>query len=407
LALATAGLVYASGAASEYNARGVEYYNAGRWIEAIHWFEQAYDLAPGNNTLRRNLCNAYQAQADELAKQADFAAAAKYLENAISVDPENHSPLMQLGSYYLRLDMVADAIFRLEEAIELVPEDLDAHELLGDAYYKDNDLPSALAHWEWVLQTAPGRQTLLAKLEKARREESIEQSFQRTDSRHFSLSFPPGTSRRSLSTVLNILERAYMQVGNRFDGTYPPTPIQVIVHNAKGFADVTQMGEHVGALYDGKIRIPLLDLQGNMLAEDELERRLFHEYTHVVVRHLAANNVSWWLNEGLAETFSREFGDTQLHVLLPASEQGALFSLASLHASQLERLDYDNLRLAYAQSHASVNYLWTRYGRQKLRAMMSSLAEGIEPQTALEMHYRLTYEQLEAEVMRSLMRAAR
>jgi len=405
--------VVASGAAtaqqeaSEYNAAGVAYYNQGRWDNAIQSFERAYNLARDNEVVRHNLCNAYQARANALAKVADYAAAAKDLENAISVDPENPLPLLQLGSYYLRLDMVSDAVYRLEEAVELAPENLDGHELLGDAYYRENDLASALAHWEWVLETAPDRPNLAPKIEKATRERTVEQDFRQSDSRHFALSFPSGTPRRSLNTILAILERAYFEIGRRFDRTFPPGPIQVIVYNNQGFADATRQGEHVGALYDGKIRIPLFDTAGAALDENELKRRLFHEYTHVVVRFLASSNVPWWLNEGLAETFSRDYGPEQTMVLVPAQEQGALFPLKDLEGSQLERLDVNALRLAYCQSHATVQYLYSRFGQTRLRSMMSSLAEGATIEDALRTHYRLTYDGIEDAVARELARQAR
>jgi len=393
--------------AAEYNAAGVEYYRAGRWQEAIANFERAYELAPDNAIVRRNLCNAHQAAANDLAKVADFAAAAKHLEIAISVAPENPSPLMQLGLYYLRLDMVEDAIFRLEETIELAPDNLDAHELLGDAYYKDNDLASARVQWQWVLEMQPHRPNLREKIEKALREEAVEENFRRSDSRHFTLSFPPGTPSRSLSEVLAHLERAYLETGQKFGRVFPPSPIQVIVYNSEGFIDATQLGEHVGGLYDGKIRIPLVDMEGNVLDDHELKRRLYHEYTHVVVRFLAADNVPWWLNEGLAETFSRDFSRQRTTVLEQAYQNGILFSLADLEGSQLRRLDVAALRLAYCQSHATVHFLYSRHGSRALRAMMSSLAEGVESEQALKANYRYSYETLENEVIRSFGRLGR
>ena len=388
--------------AAEYNSAGVDYYNAGQWDNAIAQFERAHELSSDNETVRRNLCNAYQAAAGELAKSADFAAAAKHLENAISVDPKNASPLMQLGSYYLRLDMVGDAIFRLEEAIELAAQDLDAHELLGDAYYKDNDLAAARVQWEWVLEMAPARPNLGAKIEKAKREESVEQDFRRSDSRHFNLSFPQGAPAQSLGNLLSHLERAYLEIGRKFGGVFPPTPIQVIVYSSADFMGVTQQGRHVGAIYDGKIRVPLMDEQKNVLDDQELKHRLYHEYTHVVVRFLAAGNVPGWLNEGLAETFSRDLDGQRIALLRQAYQQGALFSLAGLSDIQLAQRDPTSLQLAYCQSHATVNYLWSRFGQRPLRAMMSSLAEGMNPEEALKTHYRYSYETLRNEVNRAL-----
>lgn len=386
--------------AADLNAQGVALYNAGQWEDAVQTFERAYALVPDNNVVRRNLCNAHQAAANELAREADFAAAVKHLELATGIDPENESPSIQLGSYYLRLDYVAEAIARLEEAIELAPHNVDAHDLLGDAYYDDNDVPSAQVQWKWVLEAQPNRPGLREKIEKASREEAVEASFRPSGSRHFQLTHSPEIAARSLRRVTNYLERAYLEVGRNLGGVYPPTPIQVIVYNAKEFSDATQVGEHVGALYDGKIRIPLFDAAGNALTDEDLKQRLYHEFTHVVVRFLAGNRVPWWLNEGLAETFSRSFGPPETDLLQEAQEDG-LFTLKELSESQLKRLDTVPLRLAYAQAHATVNYLWTKFGQRRLVNLMSDIAEGIKPEEAVQRNYNRSYAALQKEVVRT------
>jgi len=388
--------------AFECNSAGVTHYNAGQWADAIAHFECAYELEPGNPTVRRNLCNAHQATANELAKAADFAAAAKHLELAIAIDPRNYAPLVQLASYYLRLDFVPEAIFRLEEAIELAPESVDAHELLGDAYYKDNDSASALVQWEWVLKVQPDRRGLRDKVEKATRELAVESEFRPTGSRHFQLSYERDLPSRPLRRVLFYLERAYVEIGRNFGRVYPPSPVQVIAYDAEGFANATLAGVHVGALYDGKIRIPLVDAAGTPLDEPVLKQRLYHEYTHVVVRFLGGSNVPWWLNEGLAETFSTELGPLQMTMLERAKEAGALYALADLEGNQLKRMDADALRLAYAQSHATVTHLWTKFIRSRLTDVMSDLAQGVAVEESLRQRYGRTYAMLEKEVARTI-----
>ncbi len=388
--------------AAELNADGVAQYNAKHWNEAIRAFERAYEAVPDNGVVRRNLCNAHQAAANDLAHDADFAGAAKHLEIAIGIDPENHSPLVQLGSYYLRLDLVPEAIARLEEAIDLSPQSADAHELLGDAYYADNDIPSAMTQWKWVLEVQPSRPGLQQKIEKASREDSVEAGFKPSTSRHFQFSFSPEIPARALRRALNFLERAYGEVGRSLGMVYPPTPIQVIVYSAKEFSDATQAGQHIGALYDGKIRIPLYDTQGALLDDAELKQRLYHEYTHVVVRFVAGNRVPWWLNEGLAEEMSRAFGPLQQDLLGKAKSQDALFTLASIEDGQMDRLSPDALRLAYAQSHATVHYLWTKFGAHRMSDFLSTLAQGTAPEEALRQHYNRTYATLEKEVARTI-----
>ena len=392
--------------AAEHNLRGVEHYNAGQWERAIDAFYDAHELAPDNATVRRNLCNAYQAYANTLAQGGDFETAAEVLKYAIDADPGNASPLVQLGSYNLRLDRLADAIFRLEEAVELAPEDEDALELLGDAYYRSNDLRLALDVWYELQDLAPNRPGLQDKIEKATREATVEHNFRRSGSRHFDISYPPGTTGREQNEVLSILERAYREIGRKLGNAFPTTPIQVIIYSAEEFSEATQLGEHVGAVYDGKIRVPVRNAEGGPIDSAELERRLFHEYTHVVVRHLAGERVPWWLNEGLAETFSKELTDADYAGLRQAEMDDGLFVLSDLDASQLHAMPPHDLRLAYVQSHATVDYLWRRFGQRSLLAYLDALSEGVEPEEAMRQVYRRTYLLLEREVSQEIRRRA-
>ncbi len=393
--------------ATDFNERGVEFYRDKSWDLAIDQFREAYQIAPENETVRRNLCNAYQAASNELAKNADFTTASELLLMAISIDPENALPLVQLGSYYLRLHMTEDAVFRLQEAIELDPENIDAHELLGDAYDKANNLSMALAHWEWVSEVAPERTGVLAKLEKAYREEEVEYNFGAHESRHFRVSFAPGTRIDDVTRVLRTLESAYRQIGMKLGAAYPPAPINVVVYTAEDFARATLLGEHVGAVYDGKIRAPIVDTQGNAIPDDELTRRLFHEYTHAVIRYWVNDRVPWWLNEGLAETLSSEVVQSDRDALGEAYNQNALFSLADLERAQLTELSADELRLAYAQAHVTVDYLWQRYGPRGMVDILTLLAEGSPYEEALSQAYRLNYQLLERQVASNIKTASR
>lgn len=388
--------------AAEYNRLGISAYEAREFDNAVRYFETAFQEAPDNQTLRRNLCNARQGAADELAKRADFAGAVQHLERAIAVDPANPSPLVQLGAYYLRLDMVPEAVYRLEEAIELKPGQLDAHELLGEAYYRDNDLAWARRQWEYVLRMDPSRKNLRERYEKAFREESVEQDFKKSGSTHFRLSAPDALPYHVRNRVLRMLEAAYTNIGRRLGGVYPPGPIQVILYEAGQFERATQLEEHVGAVYDGKIRAPITDAAGAYLEEEELNRRLTHEYVHVVVRYIAGENVPWWLNEGLAEMLSAPFTANQVELLRNAFSSGRLFHLSQLESSQLEKLGADRLRIAYLQARATVELLWEGSGQRRMYDLLNRLATGEKPRDALLNAYRRDYNALEREVAERL-----
>lgn len=382
----------------DYNNRGVEAFKAGNFPLAIELLEQAYALAPESGLVRGNLCNAFQGQANELIVRKDYRSALPYLERAIKVDPENASPRVQLGSCYLNLAEVNAAIVQLEAAIDLTPGELNAHELLGQAYYMDNDLSSAREQWDYVLEMDPQRTELKKRYDKAFREESVEYDFNQWKSRHFRISYPPNIPAALRSTVSSILDRAYIDIGRALGGVFPPPPIHVILYTAEQFTEATRLEQHIGAVYDGKIRTPLTDAGGVWLPQEELERRLVHEYVHVVARSIAGDNMPWWVNEGLAETLSKSLSDTEKTRLGQACARSEVYSLAQLESNQVASFSPEALRLAYLQSHASIDFLWRRFGHSKMMSFLRALRSGTSGEAALQSVYRRNYARLEQDV---------
>lgn len=383
----------------EFNNMGVEFYQQRSFAKAVSNFRQAHRLEPENATIRINLANAYQAHAGDLAEKEKFTDAIASLEKALPLNAEDARPLLQLGAYFLHENMVQDAIFRLEEAIELAPEDVDAHFLLGEAYYKDNDASAALEHWEWVQGVEPDRPGLSDRMITARREDQVEKDFGDRASRHFHVTYAPEADTQLVRQVLTILEAAYRDIGRTLGHTYPPGPIQVSLYTLEEFSEAAQVDQHVGAIYDGnKIRCPVFDAEGEVVPRDELRRRLYHEYVHVIVQRLGKNRVPWWLNEGLAETFSRELGQDQIQLLQTAREKDYYFSLGQISDSQLDRLDTAQLTIAYRQSHATVAYLKKRFGVRRFSQLLKALGEGEDPEKALRSTFRYGYKTLELAV---------
>jgi len=385
--------------AAEYNAEGVSFYDGGEWKKAIDSFNRALDIEGESPVIRSNLANAYQAYAGAFAEAGDHDTAIGLLHQVLPLDPSNAVPLIQLGAYYLHESMVDDAIFRLEEAVELAPDDIDAHFLLGEAYYKDNDPISALLQWQWVEAVDPDREGLAERIEIASREERVEADFEGQTSRHFNVTYDREAESSLVREVLGYLEGAYREIGQTLGRAYPPTPIQVTLYTLDGFSESTQLDAHVGAVYDGsRIRCPVFDRDGERLPADELRRRLYHEYVHVVVRHITAENVPWWINEGLAEALSNELDETELLFLRRAHHQDALFALADLTDSQLGALEVAALNVAYRQSHATVGYLKDRYGARRFATLLAAIAEGEDAELALRRAFRHSYRTLELAV---------
>ncbi len=126
---------------------------------------------------------------------------------------------------------------------------------------------------------------------------------------------------------------------------------------------------------------------------------LTHEYVHAVVRFIASANVAWWMNEGLAEEFSRPMDDARIARLKAAYVNGRMPSLGDLEGGQLGVRSGLALHEAYLTAHAAVHFLVERFGQMRMRNMLSRLAEGTDPAEALALEYRRSYGQLERELV--------
>jgi len=382
----------------DINNAGADAYNQGDYVRAIDLFEQAYDREPNSPIIRRNLCNAYQARADQFARSGDLKSAIRLLENATGVEPDNPSPRVQLGAYYLRLNDVDAAIRHLEQAITIKPGDPDAHELLGEAYYRDNDLSSARAQWEYVLKVDPGRTALAERYEKAFREESVETGFDRWRSRHFQVTYPPDVPAEVRGTVIQILDRAYVEIGRELGGVFPPPPIHAIFYYAGQFSEATLQQSHVGAVYDGKIRAPLTLDNGQWIPEPELRRRLTHEYVHVVVRQAGGPGVPWWINEGLAEFLSRPTTSQDEARLRQLFQAQNIPSLRELESVNINTLSQEDSALAYLHARAAVEMLWNRFGRGRMAQLLQEISRNKPVEQALQEVYRRNYRILDRDL---------
>ncbi|MCA1900853.1 MAG: tetratricopeptide repeat protein [Candidatus Hydrogenedens sp.] len=395
--------------AMELNNQGVEAYNQHDYEKAITLLYQALSLEPNSEVVRKNLTNSLQALADEKAKKNEYREAINLVNDALKVDNNNFLAHLQLGAFLLNTGQLADAIRHLETSIRLKPGYLDAHELLGEAYYRDNDILSARTQWEYVLQVDPKRKELKERYEKACREEVVEKSFNRTvsQSRHFKLTYPKEITYQIRSQVLSVLERAYLEIGRKLGGVFPQGPIQVILYDVEQFNAVVQLGQTVGGVYDGKIRIPVINNKGNILPDDEIKRRIYHEYVHVVMYELLKDKVPWWVNEGLAETLSREFTEREKKILLDTiNNNNGLISYKNLEKVTINDVFASDAKMsiAYTQSHAVINMLWNKYGQGRFLNFIQALKQSENTEEALRTTYHIDYQGLTRSVIQYIQR---
>lgn len=199
---------------------------------------------------------------------------------------------------------------------------------------------------------------------------------------HFTVSFEGPQEEALAAKALESLDKAYWRIGQTLN-TYPATPVAVVLYTTTEFRDITRAPAWAAAAYDGTIRVPM---RGALSKGDELDRVMAHEFTHALVRTLAARGVPTWLNEGLAAALERDsidWAEARVH------RAGGLMALDRLRAS-FGQFGADQAELAYSTSAIAVRRLLDDGGGVAMSNLLRDLGRGepFEAAFAHRMHRR-------------------
>ena len=342
---------------------------------------------------------AYFIAARHEASMGRFEPALRYLRRARSFAPDHPVLLSQEASLLLHMGRFSEAVPAAEEATRKAPRSGYAWAMLGFAYLQVDRAREAVHALKTSLDLQPdaGVKDLLAR---AQRELSAESDFVEESSSHFLLRYrgdrAPLLFRRQL---LSLLEDDFTELSSDLDFT-PRETISVVLYSNQQFFDVTQAPTWTGALYDGKLRLPISGLES---VTPELARVLKHELTHSFINQLTRGRCPNWLNEGVAQ------------LLEPRSSASDGSRLAMLYTSHrnipLNELEGSFMRfstleaqVAYAQSLASVEYIRNTYGMNAVAAVLRRIGEGFSTESALRASIHSGYSQLEQELTEHLQR---
>jgi tetratricopeptide (TPR) repeat protein len=321
-----------------------------------------------------------------------------YLDRALSFAPQNDVILVSYASVLIQLGRPADAIPLAERATRTAPNSADAWMILGFADYSADRLPQAVIAWKRSLALRPD-DNVQKYLDRAQRELTTESEFLQADSGHFSFHYEGATTSADLrQQVQASLENSYTDLVRDL-GISPRQNISVSLYTNQAFFDVTQAPSWIGALNDGKLRIPI---QGLSAVTPELARVLKHELAHSFINQVSRGRCPQWLNEGIAQLVEpKQLGPTRGRRLADLYRGGHQIPLATLERSFLSFSPFEAL-LAYDESLAAAEYIRDTYGIGELRSILERLGDGSSTETSLRVTIHSGYSDLEDQIARHL-----
>jgi tetratricopeptide (TPR) repeat protein len=332
----------------------------------------------GNTQASAKAAVAHHAAAQFEMAHGDLEHALEDERTATTFAPDQPVLLINLAYLYLRKSEFKQAIEYLDRAKRFSADNPDVYKLEGWAYYGLNRLDQAVAEWKKALALRADADTQAA-LDKALRDKSEEDSYKENESAHFQLKYNGAAEPALAREVLHTLEGHYESISSELNYS-PAEPIGVILYTQQSFADITRAPQWVGALNDGRIRVPV---QGLKSVDSELSRVLKHELTHSFIQQKTRGRAPTWIQEGVAQWMEGKRSDENAAVLVQVYDRGQAASLANLEGSWMG-LPSDVARYAYAWSLANTEYIVETDGMGDIDRILDQLASGTSTEQALK-----------------------
>ena len=330
-------------------------------------------------------------------EHADLNSALDHAQRAASLAPTQVPLLLDVAYLHLRRAEYTAALDALDPARRLAPDSADVAKLTGWANYGLNRLAAAISEWKHSLELHPDND-LAQAIQKAEHELEVESDFREGDSAHFALRYYGGATPELARGILQELESDFNDISSLLSEA-PAEPITVILYTNEAFKDITRAPSWVGALNDGRIRIPV---QGLNFVTPDLAHVLKHELTHSFINEKTHGNCPVWLQEGMAQWVEgRRSGDAATGLLALYNRQ-ADPSLAILEGSWM-KLPADFAAMAYAWSLAVVEAIEANGPGDAVR-LLDRMATEPSGEAAIRSTLHMSYADLNAQAAEYLRR---
>ena len=342
----------------------------------------------GNSQASFNAAVAHHAASLLELSRGDLERALSDERTAVTYAPDEPALLMNVAYIYLKRNEFKQALDYLERAKRVAPENPEVAKLAGWAYYGLNQLDQAVAEWKRALALHPDKE-LQTALEEALRDKKEEESYKENESSHFKLKYNGAAEPALARDVLRVLEKHFSAIESELNYT-PPESIGVVLYTEQAFVDITRAPAWAGALYDGRIRVPV---QGLTTVDAELSRSLKHELTHSFIAQKTksacmglavscANRAPTWIQEGLAQWMEGSRSGENAAALAQIFEEKRAIPLGQLEAGWT-RFDRSTAHYAYAWALANMEYIIQTDGMDDVDRILDRIGAGMATEQAL------------------------
>jgi len=311
-----------------------------------------------------------------------------HAERAAKLAPSQVPLLLDLAYLHLERSEDAAALDVLERARRLAPDSPDVAKLVGWADYALNRIPQAVAEWKRAQQLRPDADVAQA-LEKAERDLAAESNFREGQSAHFDVRYYGGAAPELSRAILQLLEVDFQAMASVLDYT-PREPIAVVLYTNEAFSDITRAPKWVGALNDGRIRVPV---QGLETVTPELARVLKHELAHSFIAQKTRGRCPVWVQEGVAQWIEGSRAGDSAAVLVSLYDHHADPALGVLEGSWMNQAN-DFAGIAYAWSLAVVEAIVAAGGPGDIDRLLDRITTEPSAEAAARAALRMDYTDL-------------
>jgi len=330
----------------------------------------------------------------------DYVSALDYLSRIEKNEPDNPdlikarvSLLNNLGNKYYRERELSRARYAFLEALEIDPVNFITLRMLGEIAYFSQRLNDAKRYWDDALAIKPDDQSLIALLRKLEKENEVEGKLESSSLANFDIRYHGNDSNYNVYDIQGDLLEAYQEVGYDFN-YYPVRSIVVLLYTGPEFSQIRNTPNWVGALYDGKIRLPV---KGEQPEGASIKTILWHEYTHALINDATGSNCPRWLHEGLAQYQQAKVAPIDQSPLEYALRNGDMIPLSQLDRAFGFNQSAAKARLAYAQAYSLTEYLVEKYGFWKINVILREMKRGRGWRDVIEDEFLVPVPELEKE----------